>query len=192
MRRIGRLVLLFAIAVIACGAMTVGPSFTTFPLTDTPSQKLFDDAERWSRREHLETGGCFSIFAAGQHPVITDATESVKWRRPMKVQLNCAPTDGIWHTHWLAESDSSVGCNVGNSRDLWLIGPSHPLGIVVCGIGRDSAITYTYDPSGQPATATDSFTLIRMQADSFYRCVDEPPVSLRRPRHACSAIPAPR
>lgn len=192
-RKVAQTIALFLVALVACGAFA-GTGYSApavdgdgeIVLIDKQSMALFTDAIHWSRQYGLETGGCFQVFSqTGKYIIIDDAVETVRWRRPLRVLLNCHPEDGIWHTHWLAESDTVVGCNVGRSQDLWLIGPYHPFGLVICGVGKDSVIPYTYDATNKPGENMSPEALAKQKADTLYRCVDEPPASLFRPLNIC-------
>jgi hypothetical protein len=174
-------VLLVGLVALLVSAASYGQAPTLTPIPDTRAQALFDDAIRWSRATGLETGGCFSILRVWGTAtlVVHDATEAVYYRRPLKVAIRCEHYQGVWHTHWLPESDSTVGCNVSRAADLYLIGPRHPFGLTVCGVGRDSVIPFTYDPTHQPPPSPPE------PGDTLYRCKDEPVASLRRGKYTC-------
>lgn len=200
-----KLTLTVCAALVACAA-TVLPSgkdtnlapdlIVRHPiiLPDGTSQALFNDALRWSRENHLETGGCFSVYrVVGDKIIVTDAIEKVYWRREDKVLLQCAPRDGIWHTHWKPEDKATVGCNVKRAADLYLINEQSVLGLIICGIGRDSIKPYDYD---EQADSTHEEYLRQNPAavqqerrdaleEMTYTCANEPPASRRRPTINC-------
>jgi hypothetical protein len=162
-------------------------------LSASDAQQLFDDAIRWSRAHQMETGGCFSeIRVINSRVIVFDAREVVIWRRRHATQVACSINDGIWHTHWQPEDSSYVGCNMSRAADRRLIGPDM-LGLVICGVGRDSVIPYTYsytaDSSYQAyGIAHPDFARRAAISDSVnasFTCADEPEESLRRPRVLC-------
>lgn len=156
-------------------------------LADSPSQSLFDDAVRWGRANHLETGGCFSVFSvAGKNVVVTDAVERVRWRRPLKVQLDCPERGGIWHTHYTSESDTTVGCNMSRALDRWTVGYDHTASIVICGTGRDSVILYTPVPPDSLLFSGGGGRSYTLPDTDHYDCAHESPASLARPTIHCA------
>lgn len=190
-----RLVVGLIVLSISCVATPLRVEMgNTIVLADDQSQALFDSALVWSRIHGLETGGCFRIFAvSGNKVIVSDAVERVVWRRADRVMLGCTEGQGIWHTHWLPEGATSVGCNVSRAMDLILIGPNRSLGLVVCGLGRDSVIPYNYsakaDSNYKASVARDPE--IRAGEDSLrkeiegFRCENEPEESLKRPSVYC-------
>lgn len=164
-------------------------------VADKESQALFDDAIRWSRLHGLETGGCFKVWKViGNNVIVTDAVESVNWRRAHVVQLRCGRRDGIWHTHWSPEDSSRVGCNVQQrAKDVFLIGPESILGLVVCGVGRDSLIPFHYDAvadslNQQHLKQNPEYAKAEERARKeyeTYRCANEPHESLKRSGIKC-------
>lgn len=184
----------FAGAVLACASAAQWEG----RMSTKASQELFDDAIRWSRANKLETGGCFSAWVEtspdGTRALVLNARESVSWRRPHLVGLVCGFGDGIWHTHWSPESDSTAGCNMARAADLHLIGPNAALGIVVCGVGVDSVIAYHYsvraDSVHQAARAADPAAARRADIDVEARlrwtCADESAASKARAGLVCA------
>lgn len=186
-------------AVLSCGVATSSPirvlpqgeRDVTAPivLPEKEAQALFNDAIQWSRINHLETGGCFRVFhSTGRYVIVVDVVERVEWRRQHRVHLDCKPTDGIWHTHWQTESAEFVGCNMSRAADLYLISPAAALGIVVCGLGKDSVIPYSYHPktdSLRRELAKNAVFIQWSTEGNRYRCEDEPEASLKRPVINC-------
>jgi hypothetical protein len=170
--------LLLPLALFACAALYV----TTSPIPDVQSQALFDDAIEWSKKEGLETAGCFDLIVVGKASVVAFATEKVHWRRPMRVQFACNIGQGIWHTHWLPESDSTVGCNLLRAEDRATMGPHHPLGVVICGKGRDSVRYYTWDTTMARIRKVKPITHKNVRMS----CTNEPPASLQRGHVDCT------
>lgn len=176
---------------IACGAASCAAVTRTsghmVVLADNPSQLLFNDAMRWSRKHHLETGGCFSVFTVqGDKIVITDVVERVQWRRPLKVMLDCPPKAGLWHTHHEKASRNTVGCNMDDAMDRWLGDYSHVALVVICGEGRDSVIFYTSAPADSLIANRKRWASRFIPPDTdTYDCAHESPASLNRPRIAC-------
>lgn len=160
-------------------------------LSEIKAQRLFDDAITWSRQHELETGGCFTIHRIiGQNIIAVDARERVVWRRKHTVAVNCPTGSSIWHTHWQPRNDTLyAGCNVQRGADPRLIDPSTPLGLVICGVGRDSVIPYTYSAAADSAweaylaARPDYADQLRLQEDARlrYSCADEPKASRSRP-----------
>ncbi len=190
-----RLALCVGVIIVSCAAKPVAQDPTRpIVLAEDNAQRLFDDAIQWSRKTGLETGGCFRVFhATNKHIVVVNAVERVKWRRSHTVLLDCAVTDGQWHTHPAKESARYVGCDVSRSADQYLIDPDAALGLIVCGVGRDSTIPYSYNavadsgflqfmrshPDAAAARAQES------SVEDRYRCLDEPKESLSRPIIHC-------
>lgn len=132
--------LLWPLALLACASLQ-----QTTPVADVRSQLLFDEAITWSREAQLETAGCFDVYTLGRTTVVANAVERVFWRRAHATNFACNRGQGIWHTHWLPESDSTVGCNLERAYDRGTLGPHHPVGVVICGVGRDSLRLYAWD-----------------------------------------------
>lgn len=167
--------------------------FTAF--TDDISQAIFDDAMRWSRANELETGGCFSIFRnIGKMVPVYEAREEVAYRRPHMVGIVCEPDEGMWHTHWQKEDSTSVGCNVAKAQDLGTASPSRVLNLTICGVGRDSVVSYIYiaqAEADQTAWEEKNPEAVqkhnaKLEADSLGKCSREAPASLKRPTINCT------
>jgi hypothetical protein len=167
---------------------------TTTILADNKSQDVFDAAFEWSAENHLETGGCFTLFdVVGTLIIVSDAVEKVNWRREDRVELACGKGESIWHVHWAPESGNSVGCNIARGQDIYLIEPERPLGLVVCGKGRLNLIPYNYDAKADSVhkKALRDLPGLKEEEDSLrkatnkYRCPDEPRASRERPALNC-------
>ena len=188
-------------AVLAC-ATTASPSSERIEIrvsepviiASNETQAVFDDAIAWSREHQLETGGCFTVFKViGNKVFITDAVERVIWRRGAWVQLDCADTAAIWHTHWQEETSATVGCNVARAQDIVSISPDAALGLVICGAGRDSVIPYTHSVAEakeqreyleKNPDVAERMRLAHEEANR-YTCAQESPESMVRPMINC-------
>lgn len=189
----------FAVVFVFLSCVTAAPMprvdlLAQVVITDDASQHVLEEAFRWARTHQLETGGCFRIFAVhGDKIIVTDVEERVNWRREDRVSLDCPDHSPIWHTHYKPESGSSVGCNMPRAQDLYLIDKETPLGLVVCGLGRDSVIPYNYSAKADSlhkALLAD-YPKMKAEEDSLervtngHRCGNEPAESMKRSNINC-------